>query len=81
MLAVGVMVGIPSGCQVPALSVANLALVALAALAWVLAVFLAPGLRRWGSWEHVAFQRRRLPSWQCRDCDVRQPRGLARWRF
>jgi len=48
LLAVGVMIGVPAGCLAPALSVTNLAWVALAALAWALAVFLGPGLRPLG---------------------------------
>ena len=49
LLAVGVVVGVPVGCLVPGLSVTNLALVALAALAWALTVFWAPDFVRWGT--------------------------------
>jgi len=77
LLAVGVVVGVPVGCLVPALSVTNLALVALAALAWALAVFLGPGLRPLGKLGTRFLPATAAAFLAVQGLRVRQPWGLA----
>ena len=77
LLAVGVVVGVPAGCLVPAFLSPTWPWWPWRRWPGPWPSSWGPDFVRWGSWEHVSFQRWRQPSWWSRNCRVRQPWGLA----